>query len=174
MSNAISKKQKYSSEKTRVASVAEPEEQTTVKICLRDFNAYYGDFQAIHNVNLDIMAKRVTAFIGPSGCGKSTLLKWINRMNDIVPTAHASGSIEMGDLEITSPQTDVVSLRRRVGFTTRSKSRTWKTSLKGRFAKLPSGAKSKIDCTSPLWDSLEASNRGFVSLAQSPPAPKSC
>jgi len=115
MSNAISKKQKYSSEKTRVASVAEPEEQTTVKICLRDFNAYYGDFQAIHNVNLDIMAKRVTAFIGPSGCGKSTLLKWINRMNDIVPTAHASGSIEMGDLEITSPQTDVVSLRRRVG-----------------------------------------------------------
>jgi len=115
MSNAISKKQKFSSEKTRVASVAEPEEQTTVKICLRDFNAYYGDFQAIHNVNLDIMAKRVTAFIGPSGCGKSTLLKWINRMNDIVPTAHASGSIEMGDLEITSPQTDVVSLRRRVG-----------------------------------------------------------
>lgn len=92
----------------------EPQDQATA-ICLKDFNAYYGDFQAIKNVNLDIMARRVTAFIGPSGCGKSTLLKWINRMNDIVPSAWAEGSIRMGDLEILQKQTDVVSLRRRVG-----------------------------------------------------------
>jgi phosphate transport system ATP-binding protein len=84
-------------------------------ICLKDFNAFYADFQAIKNINLNIMPKQVTAFIGPSGCGKSTLLKWINRMNDIVPSAHASGSIRMGSLEILSKQTDVVSLRRRVG-----------------------------------------------------------
>ena len=82
---------------------------------LKDFNAWYGDFQAIKNINLDIRARQVTAFIGPSGCGKSTLLKWINRMNDIVPTAWADGSIRMGDLEILGKQTDVVSLRRRVG-----------------------------------------------------------
>ena len=84
-------------------------------IGLKDFNAYYGDFRAIKNVNLSITAKKVTAFIGPSGCGKSTLLKWINRMNDIVPTARATGSIRMGDLEILNRQTDVVSLRRKVG-----------------------------------------------------------
>lgn len=84
-------------------------------ICLTNFNAYYGDFQAIRNINLDIHARQVTAFIGPSGCGKSTLLKWINRMNDIVPSAWADGSIRMGKLEILNKQTDVVSLRRRVG-----------------------------------------------------------
>ncbi|WP_075084251.1 phosphate ABC transporter ATP-binding protein PstB [Mariniblastus fucicola] len=85
------------------------------EICLKDFNAHYGEFHAIKNINLDIMARQVTAFIGPSGCGKSTLLKWINRMNDIVPSAWAEGSIRMGDLEVLSKQTDVVSLRRRVG-----------------------------------------------------------
>lgn len=91
------------------------EREQTLAICLKDFNAYYGDFQAIKDINLDIMARQVTAFIGPSGCGKSTLLKWINRMNDIVPSAWAKGSIRMGDLEILQKQTDVVSLRRRVG-----------------------------------------------------------
>lgn len=89
--------------------------QVAASISLSNFNAFYDDFQAIRNINLDIMPKQVTAFIGPSGCGKSTLLKWINRMNDIVPSAHASGSIRMGDLEVLSKQTDVVSLRRKVG-----------------------------------------------------------
>lgn len=87
----------------------------TASISLSNFNAFYGDFQAIRDINLDIMPQQVTAFIGPSGCGKSTLLKWINRMNDIVPSAHASGSIRMGGLEVLSKQTDVVSLRRKVG-----------------------------------------------------------
>ena len=96
------------------ATETEPQDQTPA-ICLKDFNAYYGDFQAIKDINLNIMARQVTAFIGPSGCGKSTLLKWINRMNDIVPSAWAKGSIQMGDLEILNKQTDVVSLRRRVG-----------------------------------------------------------
>ena len=91
-----------------------PKPQSTA-IRLKNFNAHYGDFQAINNINLDIMAREVTAFIGPSGCGKSTLLKWINRMNDIVPSAWAEGSVRLGDLEILSKQTDVVSLRRRVG-----------------------------------------------------------
>ena len=95
---------------------ASPEKnEQKLAIRLEDFNAYYGEFQAIKNINLDIMARQVTAFIGPSGCGKSTLLKWINRMNDIVPSAWAKGSIRMGDLEILKKQTDVVSLRRRVG-----------------------------------------------------------
>ena len=102
---------------TSTGTQPNPDSETAqdLAIELKDFNAWYGDFQAIKNINLDIRARQVTAFIGPSGCGKSTLLKWINRMNDIVPTAWADGSIRMGDLEILGKQTDVVSLRRRVG-----------------------------------------------------------
>jgi phosphate transport system ATP-binding protein len=84
-------------------------------ISLSDFSAWYGNFQALHNLTLDIPGKRVTAFIGPSGCGKSTLLKWINRMNDVVPGARASGSLRLPDIDILAKSTDVVSLRRRVG-----------------------------------------------------------
>ena len=84
-------------------------------IRISDFNAWYGDFQAIHSLSLDIPRHEVTSFIGPSGCGKSTLLKWINRMNDIVPGAHARGMLQMGDLDVLSGDTDVVALRRKVG-----------------------------------------------------------
>jgi len=91
------------------------ESPSDVAIAIESFNAFYGDFQAIHDVNLNLPAKKVTAFIGPSGCGKSTLLKWINRMNDIVPSAHATGLIKIGDLQILDRQTDVVDLRRRIG-----------------------------------------------------------
>ena len=112
---------KVNQPKKKVAKVAmssnlEPETSPSeVAIAIDSFNAYYGDFQAIYNVNLHLPAKQVTAFIGPSGCGKSTLLKWINRMNDIVPSAHASGKIKIGDLQILDRQTDVVDLRRRIG-----------------------------------------------------------
>ena len=82
---------------------------------IRSFHAFYGDFQAIHDVDLNIPEKKVTAFIGPSGCGKSTLLKWVNRMNDVVPIAHASGTLRVGDIDVLHRQTDVVDLRRRVG-----------------------------------------------------------
>jgi phosphate transport system ATP-binding protein len=84
-------------------------------ISMEDFCAWYGDFQALHNLKLDIPENRVTAFIGPSGCGKSTLLKWINRMNDIVPGARASGKMVLPDIDILARSTDVVALRRRIG-----------------------------------------------------------
>ena len=119
MENVLSKTKKRSRPPVSVVgqnSVANDDAQMhKTAISLKDFNAYYGDFQAIKSINLNILERQVTAFIGPSGCGKSTLLKWINRMNDIVPSAWAKGSIQMGDLEILSKQTDVVSLRRRVG-----------------------------------------------------------
>ena len=86
---------------------------TMVKI--NDFCAWYGDFQALHNLSLEIPENRVTAFIGPSGCGKSTLLKWINRMNDVVPGARAAGKLALPDIDILSGSTDVVALRRRIG-----------------------------------------------------------
>ena len=82
---------------------------------MENFCAWYGDFQALHNLKLDIPENRVTAFIGPSGCGKSTLLKWINRMNDVVVGARASGKLELPDTNILARSTDVVALRRRIG-----------------------------------------------------------
>ena len=91
-------------------------------ISLKDFCAWYGDFQALHNIDLEIPTNRVTAFIGPSGCGKSTLLKWINRMNDVVPTATASGTLTMrisdeqeSEIDVLSSKLDAVALRRKVG-----------------------------------------------------------
>ena len=85
------------------------------KIAVRDFDFYYADFKALHRIMLDIPDKRVTAFIGPSGCGKSTFIRSINRMNDIIPEAHAAGSITIDGSDIYAPGTDVVELRRRVG-----------------------------------------------------------
>ncbi len=84
-------------------------------IRIENLDAFYGDFQAIHSMSIDIPRNKVTAFIGPSGCGKSTLLRWINRMNDIVPGAHAKGTLRMGELDILSPSVDVVALRRQIG-----------------------------------------------------------
>ncbi|MEM6469612.1 MAG: phosphate ABC transporter ATP-binding protein PstB [Planctomycetota bacterium] len=101
-------------------AVAEDQQDQTL-IEIANFNSWYGDFQAIHDLSLKIPRHKVTAFIGPSGCGKSTLLKWINRMNDIVPGAHAKGRLVMLDPEkgtetdILDPTLDVVRLRRQIG-----------------------------------------------------------
>ncbi len=95
---------------------SEPDQTSeNIMVEMRNFNAWYADFQALHDLNLSIPEKRVTAFIGPSGCGKSTLLKWINRMNDVVPIARAAGTLQLGDTDILAKSTDVVALRRRIG-----------------------------------------------------------
>ena len=99
--------------KTKNESEADGLQQPVIS--MEDFCAWYSDFQALHNLKLDIPENRVTAFIGPSGCGKSTLLKWINRMNDIVPGARASGKLVLPDINILDRSTDVVALRRRIG-----------------------------------------------------------
>ena len=95
------------------AAAQQPAPPTMISI--RQLDAWYGDFQALHQVTLEIPEKRVTSFIGPSGCGKSTLLRWINRMNDVVPIARATGTLELPDLDILARTTDVVALRRRIG-----------------------------------------------------------
>ncbi len=89
--------------------------KTPAAIEVANLNSWYGSFQALHDISLRIPAKHVTALIGPSGCGKSTLLRWINRMNDTIPTARATGTAKMGDLDLLSRSTDVVDLRRRIG-----------------------------------------------------------
>ncbi len=84
------------------------------KINIKDVNLYYGNFHALKNINLDIEAGQITAFIGPSGCGKSTLLKSINRMNDLVEGCKISGKFLLDGEDIYGKM-DVNVLRRRVG-----------------------------------------------------------
>lgn len=85
-------------------------------IDVRDVNFHYGLSQALFGINLKVPERRVTAFIGPSGCGKSTLLRCCNRMNDLVDRARiTSGSINIENVDINSPEVDVIELRRRVG-----------------------------------------------------------
>ena len=92
-----------------------PEERPPVCVAVRDFSAFYGDFQALHDVSFDIYHKRVTALIGPSGCGKSTFLWWVNRMNDLVDTARATGTLDLHGTDLLDNSVDVVDLRRRIG-----------------------------------------------------------
>ena len=70
------------------------------KISIRNLNFYYGEYQALHNISLDIPANEVTAFIGPSGCGKSTLLRTLNKMYALYPEHRAEGDILIGDENI--------------------------------------------------------------------------
>jgi phosphate transport system ATP-binding protein len=85
------------------------------KIISRDCSVFYGDKQALINVNIDICDKAVTAFIGPSGCGKSTFLRCLNRMNDFIDVARVTGIVEMDGVNIYDPSIDPVLLRAKVG-----------------------------------------------------------
>lgn len=84
-------------------------------IQVRDLSVYYGNFQALISVNLDIQAKKITALIGPSGCGKSTFLRALNRMNDLIDSARTTGQVFIDGQDIYQPGTDLLSLRRKVG-----------------------------------------------------------
>lgn len=85
------------------------------KITAKDVNVYYGDTHAIKDVNVEIEANTVTAFIGPSGCGKSTFLRCINRMNDTIDVCRVSGDILLDDEDIYDKRVDPVQLRAKVG-----------------------------------------------------------
>ena len=76
-------------------------------IQIRNLNFYYGKFQGLKNINLDIIEHRVTAFIGPSGCGKSTLLRALNRMYSLYPGQTAEGEISFYGQNILDPQQDL-------------------------------------------------------------------
>ncbi len=82
---------------------------------VNDLNVYYGDYHALRNVDLEIEANEITAFIGPSGCGKTTLLRCFNRMNDLIPTARIEGMIEYLGVNLYDSQVSAVEVRRRIG-----------------------------------------------------------
>ena len=90
-------------------------EETPTQILVKDLNLWYGDFQALKNINMDIKKGKITAFIGPSGCGKPTTLKCFNRMNDLVDSCRIEGLIEIEGQDIYKKDVDVVNLRRNVG-----------------------------------------------------------
>ena len=83
-------------------------------ISVKNANLWYGDFQALKNINIEIPENKVTAFIGPSGCGKSTFLKCFNRMNDLVEDCRIEGEFRVGNVDIYD-KIDVNELRRNVG-----------------------------------------------------------
>ena len=84
-------------------------------ISVKDMCLWYGDHQALHNVNIDIPEKSITAFIGPSGCGKSTFLKTLNRMNDLIPSVKITGDVLYEGNDIFAKDIDVNELRKEVG-----------------------------------------------------------
>lgn len=88
---------------------------SNIKIKSKNLNVYYGNKQALHNINLEINNKEVTALIGPSGCGKSTFIRCINRMNDTIDICRVDGSIEIDGKEVNDKNVDVVTLREKIG-----------------------------------------------------------
>jgi phosphate transport system ATP-binding protein len=86
-----------------------------IKITVTGTNFFYGNHQALHDVNVGIRQCFVTALIGPSGCGKSTFLRALNRMNDLIPGTRLDGRVELDGQDIYSSSMDVIALRRRVG-----------------------------------------------------------
>ena len=114
---------KPSSKSANVDSLEVSVDQATVganfcdnaKMTMRNVNVFYGDKQAIHDVNIDIAKNEVIAMIGPSGCGKSTFLRALNRMNDTVEGCRVEGEIYLDDHNLYEKSLDVVELRARVG-----------------------------------------------------------
>jgi len=80
-----------------------------------DLNLWYGEKQALFNINMSILANKITALIGPSGCGKSTLIRCFNRMNDVIDKCRITGSILFDGKDIYQPDTDAVEVRKKVG-----------------------------------------------------------
>jgi phosphate transport system ATP-binding protein len=85
------------------------------KIEVKDFSFYYGDFQALIDLNIPIWANKITALIGPSGCGKSTFLRSLNRMNDRISGTRAEGEVLLDGRNVYAPEVDVTELRQQVG-----------------------------------------------------------
>ncbi len=95
--------------------IDEPNDAQGPSVVVRDLNAWYGERQAISNIQLHIAPRQVTAIIGPSGCGKSTMIRCLNRMHEVTPNARAHGTVELNGVNIYAPGVDPVQVRRVVG-----------------------------------------------------------
>jgi phosphate transport system ATP-binding protein len=104
---------------TAAAMARKPRRMTTVtparRVTIDGLDAFYGDNHAVKDLRLEFAPNEVTAIIGPSGCGKSTMVRCVNRMHEEVPSARATGSVRLDDLDVYGESVDVVSVRRTVG-----------------------------------------------------------
>ena len=101
---------------TRVSAPADaPASGAPALIELKRFNFWYGEKQALFDIDLTVKERSVTAFIGPSGCGKSTLLRCLNRMNDLIDGVRVEGSLRVNGEDLYGPDIDVVDVRKRLG-----------------------------------------------------------
>ena len=115
------------------------------RIDVNHLNIFYGDFLAVEDVNINIEANKVTAFIGPSGCGKSTVLRTLDRMHEIIPGAHCEGEVLLEGKNLYAKDVDPVAVRRDVGmvfqrpnpFPTMSIRENVLAGIKLNFAKMP-------------------------------------
>jgi len=82
---------------------------------VNNLSLFYGNFQALKNINLNIEKQKITALIGPSGCGKSTFLRCLNRMNDLIEDVRITGSVKIADNDIYHNSYDLLALRKNVG-----------------------------------------------------------
>lgn len=89
--------------------------KSEIKIETKGLNFYYGNTQALKNINISIESYRIIALIGPSGCGKSTFLRTLNRMNELIPYTKTEGKVLLDGNDIYQPGTDVVMLRQKIG-----------------------------------------------------------
>ena len=97
-------------------AVVEPSPEMAIpKISAQNVDFFYGTFQALKGISLDVPPNQVTALIGPSGCGKSTFLRCMNRMNDLIEATRLTGKITLDGQDIYAPEVDVVALRKEVG-----------------------------------------------------------
>jgi phosphate transport system ATP-binding protein len=89
--------------------------QATRRVSIEGLNAFYGELHAVRDLSLSFEPGNVTAIIGPSGCGKSTLVRCVNRMHEEIPGAHSEGRVILDEVDLHSPDVDVVAVRRAVG-----------------------------------------------------------
>ena len=165
---------------------------------VRDFNLYYGQKQALWDVNMMFPHGRVTALIGPSGCGKSTLLRSVNRLNDLIDTVRIEGNMLINGDPVYAKNVDVIELRKRMGmvfqksnpfpmsifenvvFSIPHRRRTQQTRVGGSLPRSPfaarrCGTRSRTACTrSALGLSAAGSSSGCASPARSQPSRRSC
>ena len=126
---------------------------------VRNLEFWYGDFNALTNISLDVMPSAITAFIGPSGCGKSTFLRCMNRMNDLIPDTKVGGEMLLKGADIYSSGVDPVDLRRRVGMIFQQPN-PFPQSIYDNVAYGPrlQGVKKKSDLDDIVEDSLKRAN----------------
>lgn len=103
------------STKTREKIARQKLGSTPIKVAVKNLSVFYGNFQALNNISIEIPENKITALIGPSGCGKSTLLRSFNRMIDLVPDAHIEGQILLNGKNIYNSEIRAVDIRQKIG-----------------------------------------------------------